>query len=498
MVVCRACNLGSSATAEWVLFDDNIMLYFNLLTNLNVNIDDGFSQHLCETCNNIIHQFMEFRSRCISIDFNLRNNLICKVKSESDIINDVKQENLENEGDIANYDNYNGLEQSDEMYKEEIVDDQNSQYKIPRRQRRLKTGKQQHSIKDNSKKANQTNQTTKCKVKCSTKGYSCGLCLESFNHDLAHKNHLEMHKISNDCSICNKKFTNQYQTLAHRIIHLPSDERNCYMCHKKFHKEHYLEYHYKKYHSDEANTNIECGQCKREFRNPKNLTRHLLNAHSDARDIMICDFCKKIYNSKYRLILHINMHLNRRQWKCKKCEFSTNFRSSLRVHVINRHTIGKVICKICSKAFPNQERFENHKCKPRDGDDICPICGKSGIKRLQRHIHSHTTDRKFKCDRCPAAYKSRTALRVHIDSHDGLRRLKCEYCPMTFRSGPVLIKHRRTHTGEKPFVCKICQKGFTGNYNLKVHMKVHGITNLIVKKNQDGEIAKESNLYYIT
>lgn len=39
-------------------------------------------------------------------------------------------------------------------------------------------------------------------------------------------------------------------------------------------------------------------------------------------------------------------------------------------------------------------------------------------------------------------------------------------------------------SGEKPYVCKVCHKGFTANFNLKVHMKVHG-EYLVVKKQEE-------------
>ncbi|VVC97359.1 unnamed protein product [Leptidea sinapis] len=69
---CRACL---ALDKEMISFDEKVILIFNDLTNLEVKSNDGLPQHVCKSCWDIIELFIQFRERCMSVNWSLRNNL---------------------------------------------------------------------------------------------------------------------------------------------------------------------------------------------------------------------------------------------------------------------------------------------------------------------------------------------------------------------------------------------------------------------------------------
>ncbi|CAG9578783.1 unnamed protein product [Danaus chrysippus] len=278
---------------------------------------------------------------------------------------------------------------------------------------------------------------------------SCGLCIKTFTEADLLTLHLTCHKNSNSCKICSRNFTEWPALYAHRLEHLTNKQKHCHICLKKCYKPEYLEYHYKKFHTEDKAYTVKCSECSHTFTTPKRLQKHMWACHSNRK--FYCDHCPKMLVFPYVL-----------------SEFL------FKIHKLRRHTPQKAYCKKCSRVFCDKEKLDSHKCSEKG--TICPVCGKTvkTHKLLGRHMESHDSAGKYKCERCPKVYKSKSSLATHNLIHDGVRTKQCEYCNAKFFSGSVLIKHRRIHTGEKPYVCRVCCRGFTSNHNLKVHMRVHG------------------------
>eukprot|EP00116_Pleurobrachia_bachei_P000803 sb/3461065/ len=164
-------------------------------------------------------------------------------------------------------------------------------------------------------------------------------------------------------------------------------------------------------------------------------------------------------------------------------------------------------CKIkgCSVEKPSkQDLFEHVRIDHSDRKyrcNVCPTAFKSNTL-LTRHGSLHSEDKHYKCDECGKLFKWERSIEYHKLTHNKLYMIscrvgkcglriprekleehikvahqeyehKCSSCPMTFKSNFALIQHNRVHTGDKPYKCKECGKNFSRLDILKAHQRVH-------------------------
>jgi hypothetical protein len=101
---------------------------------------------------------------------------------------------------------------------------------------------------------------------------------------------------------------------------------------------------------------------------------------------------------------------------------------------------------------------------------------------LNTHIKRHKELKPFKCEYCPARFKSVEGSRNHmLHQHIKLEDLKnikfkvykCEYCNKLMGQKHMYLRHVRLHTGERPCKCDVCGRSFTMPATLNVHKKTH-------------------------
>ncbi|KAL0831214.1 hypothetical protein ABMA28_002070 [Loxostege sticticalis] len=482
MEICRACLVTEQSM---IPLDETSVTNYNLLTNLNVSLQDGMPQNLCPNCAQAVRSFTKFREKSILSETTLRE--VIQVKEPKDenfkIGLCVKQE-VKDEVDSNNFDDFDYQDVESE-FPIKLEEDPVTKHTKAAKLKKKKNKSKHKTVTNNSKKHGTKSKTTQL--------FPCGICKKKFEEvDL--KSHLQMHMKYTECEICHERFGAWPSLLAHRLEHIPNKKAHCHLCNKRYVSSISLEYHYLTAHNNgQQAIALKCKICQGTYKTPKKLRDHVSTSHGEAR--FFCDCCSKGFTTKSCLRIHLKSHSDHKSIVCDLCGFQCNLKQGLKAHKLRKHTPNTVTCKGCTMVFVNQESHDRHKCKTKEVP--CPDCGKMISSRvIGRHMQTHKVA-SYKCPRCPAAYKSRTALRVHVDRHDGVRRLQCEHCPAKFYSHAVLIKHRRTHTGEKPYVCYICGKGFTGGHNLKVHMKVHGIFSIVKKDSLTeniGDIFQQHNL----
>ena len=112
---------------------------------------------------------------------------------------------------------------------------------------------------------------------------------------------------------------------------------------------------------------------------------------------------------------------------CVVCSYEALSEKHLKKHMQNEHDDSVIICEKCNKSCKGGRKFKTHMNSHREVS--CKHCGKmisynSTSSNVTKCIGGG--EKSFKCDNCPAVFKTEGNLRVQVTNKSC--PLKCNQC----------------------------------------------------------------------
>ncbi|GJQ84020.1 hypothetical protein Trydic_g10486 [Trypoxylus dichotomus] len=289
------------------------------------------------------------------------------------------------------------------------------------------------------------------------------------------------------CDMCDRRFSNYYSLRKHMKLHRRSSIANgwkskpstCDKCGKVFSTYYNMIRHYKVH--DDTEKHLQCALCSEKFRLVSELKDHLILVHGRAN---VCQECGRQFESVKELEQHRSVHLNikvyrdsktqsyrtgtKPRYTCDLCENVFDTDAELNDHIETMHNgMSSDDKKAAVEDNPSQEDFGRFSCMDCDRHYV-------SYKGLWLHNRRHHPERKptpqtFECQYCDRVLQTNAAYQMHKQMHERMQE--------RMQRQSSLSSHIKKNEDEEEsyFTCKHCFKVFSNKYNLKTHLKTHGI-----------------------
>lgn len=278
----------------------------------------------------------------------------------------------------------------------------------------------------------------------------------------------------------------------------------CPICHKEYSNYHNMLRHYKTHTESDLppdDSLYSCPDCGGMF-NTFQWQKHLFENHESKT----CGECGKVFQFQTELDQHRSVHLNLKISRDSKTKSYTSTMVSP-----NSETSVLLICTICDMVFPSKEELKKHRTSclshevtvKQEHVDVpqneskysCMQCNKhyTGYSGLWEHnkkkhptVKAPASKYPRKCNYCDKVCTTGAAFYIHNQMHERMNHIAGKQGPKAEKnnSKPLLTPKRERHVDEEAqdeenesyHTCKKCFKVFSSKYNLKNHMKCHGLS----------------------
>ena len=139
---------------------------------------------------------------------------------------------------------------------------------------------------------------------------------------------------------------------------------------------------------------ITCDICNKNFLSKSALKAHVKFIHQDNH-ILHCPYknCKKLFNNRYRLDIHIMTHKGIKPFKCSLCGKSFSEQGTLNSHLATHSSDKPFHCELYSYKCKTNPQLKNHYRKGHNQFDYykCSECNMKFDKKsdLKHHVKEH-------------------------------------------------------------------------------------------------------------
>ncbi|CAH3966858.1 unnamed protein product [Pieris brassicae] len=270
--LCRACLITINGSNKIILFKDVSAYTYWFCTSIQLLETEDLPKILCSSCYDLLSKFAAFKQKCIDAQqylLNLKRNI--KKETECSVFYETRAK--KNSDDILT----------------------------------LNFGRPKHPIQSEIKLEPSYEEIGGT--------YSNDVMeKQNFKNDMPHTN---TKKIVFFCDVCKMVYMNRKTFNNHKKIH---ENRLCIPCNKLFKSNPAFYQHNKLKHSQWSFKDTKCKKCGKVCKTVKTLHLHMKTKHTETKKY-ICDVCGKISNSRGNLKLHIDRHIDNKDYtyNCEQC-----------------------------------------------------------------------------------------------------------------------------------------------------------------------------------
>ncbi|XP_068006740.1 zinc finger protein 507 isoform X2 [Melanerpes formicivorus] len=182
-----------------------------------------------------------------------------------------------------------------------------------------------------------------------------------------------------------------------------------------------------------------------------NLVEYIPNADRPYR----CRLCHYSSGNKGYIKQHLRVHRQRQPYQCPICEHIADNSKDLESHMINHCKTRMYQCKQCEESFHYKSQLRNHEREQHSLPDVFSTATSNKLivsnELDEREGNKSSVQKLYRCDVCDYTSTTYVGVRNHRRIHNSDKPYRCSLCGYVCSHPPSLKSHMWKHASDQNY-----------------------------------------------